>query len=363
MTGSNKISETIVDTELKVPESERSTVPGSSRRLLLVAQIAIGCILLFAVFRQGANVRETLWTLRHAKFGLAILGLMAAVIGELMTAWKWQVLLAQIGYRIGLGRLFHASLIGMFYNCLLPTSVGGDIAKMILVARDAGGKAVTTASIFMQRNTGFAALLVIANVALWIAPINLQRFSGTLTPLNHISFWFALIAVAFILTNLFLFSRLPLLLIRISTPTNQSANEDSGTVSPALRLFRKVGDVSTRLHEALLLFRPGITIAILISLVTQLNDCAMIYVAAHALGIHLTFLNCCVFLPSVTLVALLPITFFGIGLREQVYRILLASAGISASVAVGLSLMHFSYLLLMAVVGGIMQFLHVRRRQ
>ena len=60
--------------------------------------------------------------------------------------------------------------IGMFFNHFLPTIVGGDAVKAILLARETGAPARSTMSVFMERNVGLFALLTIATAAAFVAP-------------------------------------------------------------------------------------------------------------------------------------------------------------------------------------------------
>ena len=48
---------------------------------------------------------------------------------------------------------------GMFFNLFLPTIVGGDAVKAVLLARETGAPARSTMSVFMERNVGLCALL------------------------------------------------------------------------------------------------------------------------------------------------------------------------------------------------------------
>ena len=42
----------------------------------------------------------------------------------------------------------------MFFNLFLPTIVGGDAVKAVLLARETGAPARATMSVFMERNVG-----------------------------------------------------------------------------------------------------------------------------------------------------------------------------------------------------------------
>ena len=62
-------------------------------------------------------------------------------------------------------RLLAFYFTGMFFNLFLPTIVGGDAVKAVLLARETGAPARATMSVFMERNLGLFALLSIALVA------------------------------------------------------------------------------------------------------------------------------------------------------------------------------------------------------
>ena len=68
--------------------------------------------------------------------------------------------------------------IGMFFNFFLPTIVGGDAVKAILLSRETGAPARSTMSVFMERNVGLLALLTIATAAAFVAPtVEVKGFS------------------------------------------------------------------------------------------------------------------------------------------------------------------------------------------
>jgi hypothetical protein len=71
------------------------------------------------------------------------------------------------------------------------------------------------------------------------------------------------------------------------------------------------------------------------------------------LGLTIPFGNFCVFVPAITLASLAPVTINGLGLRELGYLVLLENTGATAEQAVGISLLHFGYLLSLGFVGGV----------
>lgn len=321
-------------------------------------RLAIGALLLAAVFSLRASLNETLRLLMHAHAGWLVAGLFVSFAGEALTSLKWKWLLDGIGQRIGAWQAIGVSLVGMFYNNFLPGSVGGDIVRIVAAARAAGGKAEAAASVFLQRNTGMGALLAIALISCMLQPVQLQLFPARLWLLNSLPFWFSLVAAAYLLANVVLFSSLVCRWLG-KLAIALSPRPDSGHLRKAAHYAVAK---ALRLHESMIRFRPGIALAVAVSLVTQMIDCLLVYICARAVGLELGFLYCCMFGPAVSLAALVPVSVNGIGLREAAYLALLASVNVVPAQAVGISVLYFAYITLLALVGGLLHWLSPAHR-
>jgi hypothetical protein len=100
--------------------------------------------------------------------------------GQAISTLKWRILLAPVDLSTPYLRLLGFYFTGMFFNLFLPTIVGGDAVKALLLARETGAPARATMSVFMERNTGLCALLLIALVAAYLAPpvASLRHLAG-----------------------------------------------------------------------------------------------------------------------------------------------------------------------------------------
>src|SRR5690606_26936878 len=100
----------------------------------------------------------------------------------------------------------------MFYNNFLPGSVGGDVVRVLLIARYAGGKAKAAASVFMQRNTGLAGLFAIGIPSSFLWP-RIMDWPGELINrhmtdwLHDCRVWLLAAMVGFAGVNALLFNR------------------------------------------------------------------------------------------------------------------------------------------------------------
>jgi hypothetical protein len=90
--------------------------------------------------------------------GWVALGVLTYAGGQWLSAWRWWLLLRPVRLDVPYLRMVAFYFIGMFFNIFLPTIVGGDAVKAILLARETGAPARSTMSVFMERNVGLFAL-------------------------------------------------------------------------------------------------------------------------------------------------------------------------------------------------------------
>ncbi len=88
----------------------------------------------------------------------------------------------------------------------------------------------------------------------------------------------------------------------------------------------------------------------------QLCSVAIILLLSKNLNITLHFFDCCWAFSAISIITLLPITIGGLGLREGAFIGVLGLIGVAHEDALVLSLILFSFLIVTAVVGGVINF-------
>jgi uncharacterized protein (TIRG00374 family) len=85
---------------------------------------------------------------------LLLAALILILLGVVVRAYRWQILLNAIGVRVVLGELIAIYFIGFLFNNLLPSGLGGDAMRMIELNRhtERGSDAVT--SVIVDRYLG-----------------------------------------------------------------------------------------------------------------------------------------------------------------------------------------------------------------
>lgn len=152
---------------MPAPNSLNETAP---RRALWkwLARLALGAAIV-ALLLSRRETAATVWVTLRSVSPLVILGSVAFYLGgQVLSAWKWQLLLRARGAPVSLWSCCRIYAAGMFGNLWLPTNVGGDALRAALLVRQCPnlGRANAVASILVERLTGFAALLFLAAGAL-----------------------------------------------------------------------------------------------------------------------------------------------------------------------------------------------------
>src|SRR6187200_945383 len=173
-------------------------MPSGRARLGRWLKPAVTIALYLFVF-YWTDFRAILGRLRTAELAPLAAAIVLYAAGQTLSALKWRLLLGPVQLTTTFARLVGFYFTGMFFNLFLPTIVGGDAVKALLLARETGAPARATMSVFMERNTGLCALLLIALVAAYLAP-PVHLYGVSLVTLT----W--LLAAGYAAANIVLFS-------------------------------------------------------------------------------------------------------------------------------------------------------------
>lgn len=118
----------------------------------------------------GANLRAAA---AHPWLLVAAVVLYAG-LGTVIRGLRWQALVRPLGHPISLWRSSELFMVGTFFNQILPTGVGGDAVKAMLLARDGRanrlGAARAVSTVLVDRGMGLLPLLAFGLIALPFTP-------------------------------------------------------------------------------------------------------------------------------------------------------------------------------------------------
>ena len=301
------------------------------KRVWLAAQALVTTILLVLLFRRlDLSVLWAQFVRVPAWFYLLSIALVLA--GQVVYAWRWWLLLTAAGVRIPFANGLRLFFVGTFVNNFLPSTVGGDAAKIYYIGRDHGYRAVT-ASVAIDRLLGVGLLALLAAAALWSSPITAPRLVAAQVACSAI----AVVAIVLLIFTSMGTGGLPARVARLG----------DRAVRMAERLRRLRLDMAAPLGQPVIVARAAVVVIGYALAVT------FVYMRFIALQ-HATVPPFLAMLAVVTAIAVLsnvPVSFNGLGLREQLHASLFAPLGISAEIAVAISLLLYAQLLLASVIG------------
>lgn len=288
-------------------------------------------LLLFAVLFKSLSWSTLLAALARADHIFILLSLPIGALGLLVSAYQWQRLLQGEQIRISLPRLIKLYLIGTAFSHFLPTGMGGDVVKAFYTGRASDNYAGSASAVVMTRLTGFFGMQLIAFTALL---------------LWHDSFQPQLILLALLLSLLVggMIGGVVLLAAVLPRLVKKSWVQH--------RLFASIIPVGNAFLEAMK--RPRfLASATLIGVVFWLLSTINYYVYAQALRLYLPFHFYLLAIPVVSLIAFLPITINGFGLRESAFVYIFATMHIPAASSLLLALIMDLQVLFFGAIGGI----------
>ena len=254
-----------------------------------------------------------------------------------LSAYRWQLVLKPQGIEIPFSRVLAYYFLGMYFNFFLPSSIGGDVAKIYYLNKETRKLSASTASVFFDRDIGMGGLVLIALVTAMFANPEHMRVNGV--PLVPI---FALIGAAFVAANLALFYR-----------------RTYNLLHRMLSMFKmkRVDDRIERMYSSVNVYRNRwdlVVITMLISFAVQAG-CALVNLAAgKAIGLDkVGFADYMVFIPAIGLISMFPISLGGAGVREGGYILVFASIGVDKHQALALSLLWLGVVAITSLPGGI----------
>jgi uncharacterized membrane protein YbhN (UPF0104 family) len=253
------------------------------------------------------------------EFWLAAVGLYA--VTQVVSAIRWRQLAEPLGFQRSLGRFVTYYFVGMFFNLLLPTSVGGDVVRAWYLDANSGRRLPAFLSVFIDRFSGLLVLLAMACIAAALCPIALPRW----IPL---SVWAtAGGAVVALLT-------LPVLARWIHH------------VEPIERLLDGTRHYLTDIH---LLWTTTA-----LSIVVQAANVVLVWLVGVGIGAPVPASYYWIIVPMVTLLTLLPVSLNGMGVREGGMIVFLAPLSVDHAAALSLAFLWFSVMTATSLLGAVL---------
>ena len=285
-----------------------------------IATCAILTIVLLRVDLSAAAA-----TLSHVKVPLFLLGVGLSFPLGFTAVQRWRCVATTFGEELSLSKAFTYAWIGQFINLGLPTVLGFDSVRAWKMHKQGISIGLAARIVIVDRLCSLFTLLII--IALGLPHISTLHGS-----------------------ELFKHSAALVFVLGAAGLAGISAFQFSGRIIPSR--MRHLYQLSKDFNHAL--FGNAVTtIKIMLwSSCNHLFRAAIVLCVALALGIWLSPIDAFVLAPSALLIAMVPISLAGWGIREVVFIQAFSLAGIVPSQALALSLLYGLVGLITGLLGG-----------
>ncbi|MSP79719.1 MAG: flippase-like domain-containing protein [Rhodospirillales bacterium] len=297
--------------------------------LALALKILVSAGLIVWLFESNVEFAAIQDRLLQVSLPLLAAGFGVFLVQLLIGGVRWKVVTDAIGARLALGQAVRFFYIGAFFSQIL--SVGGDAVRIYKAYRAGLGLGPAVNGVFLERAGTILALLLIVAAT---QPVLRGRIEVDLAATMLLAALLALGAGIAGIVVLLQLDRMPVALDRWRV----------------VRGLRAVAGDTRRVFLA-----PGPLMRLLAcGVLTHLNLTFAVYLLAQGLAIEVSWFDCLALVPPVILIATVPITIGGWGLREGAMIVLLGLIGVPENDAGALSILTGLVGIAAALPGGVL---------
>ena len=292
-------------------------------------------VLIYFVFNK-TNLGQIWNSVKGIHYYLLLFSFSLHAVGYYASSYRWKILLAAQNYKVPVSYLVQSYAVAMYFNNILPSTIGGDVVRAYDTWRYRVPKSKSITIVIVERFLGLLALLAFAVVAIFVASDFTEKIPY-LTEMVLGLFVLMVIATIFIFMNQELIAKIGLLFDK-----------------PGLKLFKKQGK---KLADAFKEFRgknKALFWALVLSLILQINVIVHYWLISEALGMDISLMKYLFIIPIALFVMMIPISINAIGLRENLYVFFLLPYGATAADGIAFSWIAYGMILLLGLFGGVL---------
>ncbi|MDR2337922.1 MAG: flippase-like domain-containing protein [Deltaproteobacteria bacterium] len=248
------------------------------------------------------------------------------ILGQVISSIKWQIFLKKTTIQKKLWTLIHVYFLGMFINTFGLGTVGGDLARALLLKPDPEQRLAAFSSVIADRIHGLVVLLIFGAIAVLI--IQPEIFNISTTILNFL----ASIGIFCAIFGWFYLSQILVFCSKFS---------------------QKLKGIVVGLTLTFRLTHLDLLKATVLSVSMHTLHIFIYYLLAKSLGVEVNFSYFCVVVPIVNVASSLPISINGIGIRESLLILLLAEVQVAAATAALLGVLFTVIVTIISGLGGL----------
>jgi glycosyltransferase 2 family protein len=283
-----------------------------------ITVLASALLLIYVV-----DVRAVLRTLVHCDPVWALVALGAFTLDRVLMSFKWGLLLTIRGYRVTLTERLMVYCSSMMWGLALPSTVGADGIRIVLVRRFGVRVDDALATILVERGLGFVSALLMAVVSLLVLRFLVPDAAAYEVPL--------LVGIATLLATI----------VVLLLSFNSKAVTSVLGLLPQRIAQSSAARLASRLHEAyraLASDRRRLAVFFVLTVAEQLLVAVCYGLVAFALKLQFNIVFLLAAVPLAILVSRLPISIDGLGVYEAIFIAVMTLGGVRPDDSLALSL-------------------------
>lgn len=284
-------------------------------------------ILLVSLLILNVELSVAVNTAKRLSIETLLIIILSIFIQGVIGALRWQHILSALNINIYKRKIIQLFFIGLFFNQVLPTSIGGDAIRGWYLYRLDNSKSLSAIAVLMDRIYGMIALVILC--------ISTLPFLGQLikSDIAYLSVLVLIAAACLAISISYILDKIPI-------------NVNPWGMAPGIKLLSKKMRNIIKRPQALVR-------VILLSVVIHLISILSIFMLLKDVDAVITLRDTFIILPTIILLAMMPISIAGWGLRESVMVVGLSYASVSAEDALVVSVSFGLVLLIIGILGGV----------
>ena len=293
------------------------------------ARILVSVALLGVLVYKAPNPEELIPD-RHGFLTVLLLSaaVLTTLLGVVLSAWRWQRVLHVFDTSVPLKPLFGHYLAGLFVGNVLPSTIGGDVLRVSRAANTVNSSTIAFGSVVLERLTGFVALPLLVLLGFLARPslIDVDRA------------WIALLIAGITLVVLLI------ILFVAGHP------RIAGRFAEHENWMRFIGAVHVGVDR--LRREPKQALPVLgTAVVYQISVVVSVALIFRTLDLPVPIAAAFAYVPAVSMLQVLPLSFSGLGVREGALVLFLQPWSVSSGQAIAAGLLWFLITLVVSSLG------------
>lgn len=298
-----------------------------------IFKLIISSILLYFIFK---NIEISDFTDYYTSIPvfIMIVSLILAIIKVQLESVRWSLVLKEKKVNVNLFTLCIFYMIGGFFNIFLPSTIGGDALRIAYIKNDDLSLLSATNTVLFERLTGLYAIFIMTIIAVFLG-WHLVIAEIRVLILTTSGIGILIMTLVYFSYNKFLDF--------VKIISYKYSNKITLKIYSSLKLL----DFTQYSYKTLLL-------CVVFSILMQMIVIIVTALIGTALGLEkVGILHYLIILPPIWVIALLPISIGGFGVREGLFALFFAPLGVTLEQSTLLSLLSFFPFLFTGLLGGV----------